>query len=196
MRLTRGVESSAAATPAEASRASLLPTALIALAFLALAIVFAASSSWYDTFMAVHVTFVVIWIGGGALLTILGVLAEQANDGAQLAAIARQAAFAGEKIFAPAGIVVVAMGIAMVINAHLGFDHFWIAFGLLGFATTFLIGVGVLSPMSKKANAMIQEQGTDTAEVKALISKILLIARADVAMLLLVVVDMVTKPFS
>jgi hypothetical protein len=189
-------ETTPAQSPATQSRASLLPTALIGIAFLVIAVVFAASSSWYSAFMAVHVTFVVIWIGGGALLTILGVLAEQRNDGAELTAIARQAAFAGMRLFAPAAIVVVAMGIAMTIDAHLGFNHFWLVFGLLGFASTFMLGIGVLAPMSKQLTELIEEQGTDTAEVKAMISKILLIARADVAVLLLVVVDMVTKPFS
>ena len=107
------------------------------------------------------------------------------------------AAFAGERIFAPAAIVVVAMGIAMVQNADLGFDHFWIVFGLLGFLATFVTGVGVLAPMSKKLSALDRRRRAPNApETQAAISKILLIARADVAMLLLVIVDMVTKPFS
>jgi hypothetical protein len=106
------------------------------------------------------------------------------------------AAFAGERIFAPAGLVVVAMGIAMVLDAHLGFGHFWIVFGLLGFLATFLIGVGVLAPASKKVTALLAEKGPSDPEVQAQINRILLIARADIAMLLLVVVDMVTKPFS
>jgi uncharacterized membrane protein len=158
--------------------------------------VFAASSSWYDTFMAVHVLCVVVWIGGGALLTVFGIMAQRAHDGAQLAQIARMAAFAGERIFAPAGLIVVAMGIAMVLNAHLGFGHFWLIFGLLGFLTTFVLGIAVLAPMSKRANALIAEKGPDHPDVQAYAGKILLIARADVAMLLLVIVDMVTKPFS
>jgi uncharacterized membrane protein len=185
----------AAEAPADRT-ASLVPTALIGLAFLIVAVVFMASSSWYATFMAVHVTFVVIWIGGGAMLTIFGILAERARDGAQLAQIARMAAFAGQKIFAPAALVVVAMGIAMVLNADLGFGHFWLIFGLLGFLATFVIGIGVLSPMSKSISTLLAEKGTDAPETQAAVSKILLIARADVAMLLLVVVDMVTKPFS
>jgi uncharacterized membrane protein len=189
-----GVQETVTAAPA--SRTSLLPTALIFGASAVLAIVFAASSSWYAAFMAVHVIFVVIWIGGGALLTIFGVLAERQSDGQQLAAIARMAAFAGERIFAPAGLVVVAMGIAMVLDAHLGFGHFWLIFGLLGFLATFLIGVGVLAPASKKVSALLAERGPDDPEVKAQTARILLIARADIAMLLLVVVDMVTKPFS
>lgn len=184
-------------TEAPAGRTgSFAPTALIGLAFLVVAIVFAASSSWYDTFLAVHIIFVVIWIGGGMLLTLFGILAERARDSAQLVQIANMAAFAGERIFAPASIVVLAMGISMVLNAHLGFGHFWIIFGLLGFATTLVLGIGVLGPMSKKVSALLADKGPDDPETQAAVSKILLIARADIAMLFLVIVDMVTKPFS
>jgi uncharacterized membrane protein len=187
-------DETSAATPA---KSSLLPTALIFGAFLVFAIVFGVSAgSWYAAFMTVHVLFVVIWIGGGALLTVFGIMAERNQDTDQVGQIAKMAAFAGEKIFAPSGLIVVAMGIAMVLNAHLGFDHFWIVFGLLGFLATFLLGVGVLSPMAKKLNELVEEKGPTAPETQAVITKILLIARADIAMLLLVIVDMVTKPFS
>ncbi|HUY70831.1 MAG TPA: DUF2269 family protein [Gaiellaceae bacterium] len=184
-----------ATTPA--GRDSQLQTALIGLAFLIGAAVFVVSSgSWFDTFQTVHVMFVVIWVGGGAALTILGIVAETKSDGVQLAAIARQAAFLGQRVFAPSAIVVVVMGAAMVENAHIGYGHFWVVFGLLGFLTTFVLGVAVLTPMSAKVSAIITEQGPETPEAKAAIARILLIARADVAMLLLVIVDMVAKPFS
>jgi uncharacterized membrane protein len=189
------VETTTEARP-KSQPVSLLPTLAIGGVALIVAIVFAASSSWYDTFMAVHVLCVVVWIGGGALLTIFGILAQRAQDGEQLTQIARMAAFAGERIFAPAGLIVVAMGVAMVLNAHLGFGHFWLIFGLLGFLTTFVLGIAVLGPMAKRANEMIAAKGPNDPEVQAYAGKILLIARADVAMLLLVIVDMVTKPFS
>ena len=184
-------------TTTAARPASRLQTALIGLAFLIVAVVFVVSNgSWYDAFRTVHVTFVVIWIGGGAALTILGIVAETKSDGAQLAAIARQAAFLGQRVFAPSAIVVVLMGAAMIENGHLGYGHFWVLFGLLGFLTTFVLGVAVLTPMAAKVTALIAAQGPDAPESAAAIARILLIARADVAMLLLVIVDMVTKPFS
>jgi uncharacterized membrane protein len=175
---------------------SFLPTALIFGAFLVFAIIFAATSDWFHAFLVVHILFVVIWIGGGAMLTVFGVMAERSRDSAQLAQIAKMAAFAGERIFAPSALVVVAAGIAMVLNRNIGFDHFWIAFGLIGFLATFLIGVGVLSPRAKKLTELISEKGPTAPETQAAISQILLIARADIAMLLLVIVDMVAKPFS
>lgn len=84
----------------------------------------------------------------------------------------------------------------MVINGHLGFNHFWIAFGLIGFLSTFLTGILVLSPMAKRLKATLAAVGPDAPETRAAITRILLVARADIALLLLVVVDMVTKPFS
>jgi uncharacterized membrane protein len=175
---------------------SQLPTILIGAAFLLFAIIFAASSTWYVAFLTVHILFVVLWIGGGLFITTMALLAERTSDGEQLAQIAKMAAFAGQKIFAPAALIVVAMGVAMVENADLGFDHFWIAFGLIGFLATFVIGIAVLGPRSKHVSELIQAKGVNDPETTAAISTILLIARADVAMLLLVIVDMVTKPFS
>ena len=105
------------------------------------------------------------------------------------------AAFAGQKIFAPAAIVVVVMGVAMVENADIGFNHFWIGFGLLGFLATFVIGIAVLAPRSKQRLGADSDQGRERPRDHRGDLEILLIARADVAMLLLVIVDMVTKPF-
>lgn len=189
-----GMETTSDAQAAE--RPSLLPTALIGLVALVVAIIFLASRSWYLTFKTVHIASVVIWIGGGLLLTLFGILAERARDGAQLAQIAKMAAFAGERVFSPAALLALISGIAMVLNLHWGFGHFWVIFGLIGFLTTFVLGIGVLSPMAKQANELIAEKGPEHPDVQAFASKILLIARADVALLALVIVDMVAKPFS
>lgn len=175
-------------------------TAALAALVVGLGVVFVVeagwNTSWYAAFKAVHVVCALIWIGGGMLLTVLGLRAERARDTAQIATIAQQAAFAGERIFAPAGLVVLAMGIGMTINGHLGFGHFWIVAGLVGYALTFATGIGVLSPLAKKISASIESNGPEAPETQALISRILLIARFDMAMLLIVVLDMALKPFA
>jgi uncharacterized membrane protein len=185
-----------AATTLEEQRRSLLPTALIAAAFLVVAIVFCASSSWYATFKAVHVGFAVIWIGGGTLLTILGIIAERTRDPAQLATVARQAALVGQKLFSPSAGIVLLAGIAMMINTNWGWGHFWITAGLIGFASTFVTGIAVLAPRSHRIDELIRTVGVEAPETQAAIKQLLLIARFDVAVLLLVIIDMVVKPFS
>ena len=110
--------------------------------------------------------------------------------------IARQAAFAGEKIFAPAGLIVFLMGIAMMLNLNWGWGTFWIDAGLVGYVVTFVTGIGVLSPLAKKIEATAAEKGPEHPDTIAVINRILLIARVDISVLLLVIADMVTKPFS
>jgi uncharacterized membrane protein len=185
---------------AAAGQRSAMPFNLLLLAgVIVIAVIFGFSSlgdHWYALFKWIHVTFAVVWIGGGAFITILAIRAQRSGDTAEILTIARQAAFAGEKIFAPAGLIVFLMGIAMMLNFDWGWGTFWIDAGLVGYAATFITGVAVLSPLAKQIASAGAEKGPDHPETLALINKILLIARVDLSVLLLVIADMVTKPFS
>lgn len=188
------------AASVERSRSGTITAVLVAVVVVVAAI-FAFNSTatfdnWYALFKVVHVTFAVTWVGGGLLITIFAIAAERSRDPAQISAIVRQAALAGERIFAPAGLVVFLMGIAMMINTDWGWGAFWIDAGLVGYAATFLTGVLVLSPAAKKIERSVHEKGPTHPDTLALVPRILLVARFDMALLLLVVADMVTKPFS
>jgi uncharacterized membrane protein len=187
-------------TAAAASNRSSLQLTFALLGAVAVLVAILAASSvyngWYALFKTVHVTFAVVWIGGGFLLTLLGIIAEQKNDPEEIAIVARHAAFAGEKVFAPAGLVVFLMGIAMMLNTNWGWGQFWVVAGLIGYAATFITGVAVLSPLAKKITSSVETNGPTHPETIALVRRILLIVRVDIAVLLLVVADMVTKPFS
>ena len=193
-------------TPAEGStapaRGNQNLTYLILAGVAVVAVVFAFSGSaalpndWYAAFKAIHVTFAVIWVGGGFSIMINAIRAQRTWDPKQVVTVAQQAAFLGEKIFAPAGLVVFLMGIAMMINTSWGWGHFWIIVGLLGYAATFGIGIGVLSPLAKKIEHSAVENGPEHPETLALIDRIMLIGRFDMGVLLIVILDMVTKPFA
>jgi uncharacterized membrane protein len=88
------------------------------------------------------------------------------------------------------------MGIAMMLNTNWGWGTFWIDAGLVGYALTFVTGIAVLSPLAKKIKVSAEQNGPEHPETIALIDRILLIGRFDAAVLLLVIADMVTKPFS
>jgi uncharacterized membrane protein len=146
--------------------------------------------------LSVHILAAIVWLGGGFTLVLLGLLAQTRDDARDLAQIARHTAFLGERIFAPSGLVVVAMGIAMMINGDLDWGQFWVIAGLVGYAITFGIGVGYFRPLAQKINVSIRQNGAEHPETRKLTDRILLVARFDVAMLLLVVIDMVAKPFA
>lgn len=156
----------------------------------------AVPNDWYALFKAVHVLFAVIWVGGGVSIMIHAIRAQTARDAEGIVTIAKQAAFMGEKVFAPVGLVTFLMGIAMMINSSWGWGHFWVLAGLVGYASTFIAGVAILAPLSKKIDAAASEKGATHPDTLALIDRIMLVGRFDVAVLLLVVVDMVTKPFA
>jgi uncharacterized membrane protein len=187
--------------PAERGLPSGPVTAAIGLAVAIVALIFlfntsAYPSHWYFLFKLVHVTGAVIWVGGGMTLTILAMRAERSSDPLEMATIARQAAFVGERVFAPVGLLVFLMGIAMVINLHWGWGTTWIVIGLIGYVITFLTGLLVLGPQAKRVGQLIKTAGAEAADTQAAIQKILLIARIDMGVLLLVVADMILKPFS
>jgi uncharacterized membrane protein len=185
--------------PAEARRRSGQLTAALGVVVLVVALIFALNSiytNWYAIFRAVHVLVAVFWVGGGLTLTVLAMRAQRLGNPKEVVTVANQAAFVGEKLFAPAGLVVFLMGIGMILNGDLGWNHFWVIAGLIGYVSTFVTGIGVLSPLAKKIAASAETNGPEHPQTLALIDRILLIARFDVAVLLLVVADMVTKPFS
>jgi uncharacterized membrane protein len=187
---------------AAASRGSQNLTYTILAGVVIVGVIFAFSGSsavqnnWYSLFKAVHVLFAVIWVGGGVSIMIHAIRAQRTYDPDEIVTIAKQAAFMGEKVFAPVGLVTFLMGIAMMINTSWGWGHFWIIAGLIGYASTFIVGVAILSPMAKKIDESAEKNGATHPETLALIERIMLIGRFDVAVLMLVVLDMVTKPFA
>lgn len=189
----------AAAPPG--SRASTWITVGIGLAVAVVGLVFAlntsdAPSHWFAVFKLIHVGVAVFWVGGGIVLTALALWAETRSDPEEMATLARQASFVGEKLFAPAGLIVLAMGITMVINDHIGFGTTWVIIGLVGYALTFTTGIGFLAPRAKRIAELLETKGAAAPETQVAIKQILLISRIDVGVLLLVVADMLLKPFS
>jgi uncharacterized membrane protein len=184
------------------SRGSNNLTIAILAAVVIIGVIFAFSGSaavlnnWYSLFKAGHVLFAVIWVGGGVTIFIHAIRAQTARDPEGIVTVAKQAAFMGEKVFAPVGLVTFLLGIAMMINTSWGWGHFWIIAGLIGYASTFIVGVAILSPLAKKIDESAEKNGPTHPETIALIERIMLIGRFDVAILMLVVLDMVTKPFA
>ncbi len=193
-----------AAAPAPAERRSSAPLTIgLGLVIVALGPVFAFHAAddphWFSLFKWIHVSGAVFWVGGGLLLTVLGLKAEASDDPNEIVTLARWAAWVGEKLFAPAGLVVLAMGIAMLVHGNgslVHWDKFWVIVGLVGYASTFVTGIAVLSPQAKKVAELSETKGPTAPETTAAIRRILRISRFDVAVLMVVVADMITKPFS
>jgi hypothetical protein len=138
----------------------------------------------------------VIWVGGGIFITICALLAELSNDDDQLLAIGHWAEVVAGRLFPIMSFVVLGFGIGMIENLNWGWDHFWIVFGLIAWALSAATGIVFLGPEAKRLNTVAAEHGPKSPQAQARLRRILLVARVDVALLFVIVLDMVAKPFS
>lgn len=187
----------AAAAPAEARRrTSLIVTAVLAAVLVGVFILFATETQWYFVFKMLHVSAAVIWVGGGVFITICALLAELTSDDDQLLAIGHWAETVAGRLFPVMSFVVLGFGIAMTENLSIAYDQFWLIFGLIAWALSAATGILFLGPEAKRLNAVAAEHGPKSPEAQARLRRILLVARADVVLLFVIVLDMVAKPFS
>jgi uncharacterized membrane protein len=177
-------------------RTSVIATSTIALALVVVSIIFAANAPWYFVFKMLHVGAAVIWVGGGLFLTIIALLAELANDDDQLLQIGHWAEAVAGRLFPLMSFAVLGFGIAMTINGKIGYDRFWIIFGLVAWGLSAATGILFIGPEAHRLNKVAAELGPKSPEAQARLRRILLVARVDVALMFLIVFDMVAKPFS
>jgi uncharacterized membrane protein len=177
-------------------RTSLYVTGAVALALTAVSVVFAANTQWYFVFKMIHVGAAVVWVGGGLFIAICAVLAELANDDDQLLQIGYWAEKVAGRLFPLMSFIVLGFGIAMTSNGDIGYNQFWLVFGLVAWALSAATGLLFLGPEAKRLNRAAAEHGPRSPQVRASLQRILLVARVDVALMFLIVFDMVVKPFS
>jgi uncharacterized membrane protein len=149
--------------------------------------------SSYDIYLVIHLLAAVAWVGGGFTLVLLGMWALAARDDSATQIVVAAAAKLGKRLFIPASLVVLAMGILMIVDGPWSFSYLWLVLGLIGFLTTALTGATVLGPTSERIAAMIEADGfTDRARTES--ERLLTLARLDYVVLFLVIFDMAVKP--
>ena len=146
--------------------------------------------TWYEFLLFVHVACAVIWIGGGFLFQVYGLVELRSGDTAAIARFAGNAGRIGERLFTPASLLVVLAGIGLMIEGSWSWGTLWIVFSLVVFAASFLVGVGILAPTAKRIEAV----GPETDEGQMLIRRIFSILRVDLLFLFAIVFAMAVKP--
>ena len=85
----------------------------------------------YQIYLALHILAVTVWVGGDITLTTLGIVFEAKRDGPTLAALGRMGTWIGTRVYTPALFFVFGFGVALVEKSGLGWNHFWIIFGIV-----------------------------------------------------------------
>jgi uncharacterized membrane protein len=151
--------------------------------------------TWYEWFKTGHVLAAVLWVGGGAYITLYAILTLRQNTPGEMASLARKAALIGERVFTPLSFAVLGFGFGLVENGDWGYDHFFVQFSLAGWGVSALTGMFFLGPEAKKLGQLMPVRPADDPEVQYRIGRILTVVRLDVLLLLAIVFVMTAKPF-
>ncbi|HLG01910.1 MAG TPA: DUF2269 family protein, partial [Acidimicrobiia bacterium] len=100
----------------------------------------------------------------------------------------------GKTLFAPSSILLLVTGAALVERQDLAWSEPWIVVGFVALVVAGAIGGAFLIPEGRRIAALAREPGHDPAEVRARARRRFLVARIDLAVLVLAVADMVFRP--
>jgi uncharacterized membrane protein len=148
----------------------------------------------YEVLLFFHILAAIAWIGGGIAINVIGSRIVR-SDPSSVAAITRQIEWMGKAFFAPASWVVLILGLSMVaVSEAWTIGQLWIVLALVGIGITAITGAAFFGPEARRISRTIDEGGSDYPGVQRRFRRILVLARLDLVLLLLIVADMVFKP--
>lgn len=148
----------------------------------------------YEFVLYLHIATAIIWLGAGFLTIVAQERAYRSGDTAQILRGFHDEGWLAPRLFIPAALSTLILGILLVILGDWGFTTPWILVGLGGFATTFLTGIAFLKPARQRIAEALGRDGTMVPAVDVQLKKRLLVGRIDMAVLFTVVFDMAVKP--
>ena len=152
--------------------------------------------SYYEILLFLHIGVAAIWIGSAFLFFVLLLHAKRSYDPLLAQSLGANVEWLAKRVFIPASLGVLLLGILLTIEGPWSFDQLWILLGLTGMATSFLVGVVVIEPTTKKMHAAIEAHGPTHSEVARQNRRLEALGLFDLILLFAIVWDMVLKPTS
>ena len=119
----------------------------------------------YSISLFVHVTAVIIWIGGLVAVSILNARLAREEVGPAMAPVARASRSFGQAVAGPAAALTLIAGVIMVVDADLGFTTLWIAWGLGGILLSLILGPTLIRRTGDELSAATQAPSKDHARM-------------------------------
>jgi hypothetical protein len=152
--------------------------------------------SYYEVLLFLHVAAVAIWLGGAVLFFVLFQRSKTAHDPVLAERLGAHTAWLAQRLFIPATLAVLVLGVLLTIKGPWGFGDLWIVLGLGGWAVSFLVGIGVIEPTTKKMHTAMAEHGPEHPSVGGYARRLDGLAAFDLTLLFAIVWDMALKPTS
>jgi uncharacterized membrane protein len=149
----------------------------------------------YEAVRYLHIVGAIAWVGSGIGLAVLSKQLRASRDLQALLAVGGQSQALGRILFAPAALLTIVSGIALVVMATaIRFSDLWILIGFAGIGGSAAAQMLVAEPAHRRFITLAAEEGPDHPATVAAARRAGLADVIDVAVLLLVVLAMVTRP--
>lgn len=148
----------------------------------------------YAAYLSLHIIFASIWIGGAFMMQMFAIRAASDPDPARMTAVSADIEFIGMRVLMPSSLLVLIFGGLLVSEGDWSMGTAWVQLGLAAFAFSAIVGAAFLGPESGRIAKLSAEHGDDHPEVARRRARIFLVARIELVILVLIVVDMVAKP--
>ena len=143
-----------------------------------------------------HVLSAIVWVGGGLMLSIVGLRVRASGDPNAIRQFAGTLSYAGVRVLLPAVVGTLGFGVWLVIeNAAWDFGQLWVLLALGLFAVAFLVGAVYLSRIGTRLQRWaINDEPTSANDGPMMLDQWLLGYGMVLVVLLVAVWDMVFKP--
>lgn len=149
-----------------------------------------------EMLLTLHILASATWIGAALALQVIAARMRPSTADAVVDRFALDAEAVGKMLFAPASVVLLITGVALVAREHLEWTKPWILVGFGAFMVAAAIGGTFLIPEGRRIAELARESAHDAAEVRDRARRRFLVARVDLFILTVAVADMVFRPGS
>jgi hypothetical protein len=148
--------------------------------------------TWYEFWLFLHISSVVVWIGGAVLGQVFGILTQRAKNPLESAVYGRNMGFVAMKVFLPSSVLVILTGIALTNEGNWGWSEPFILVGLIGGLGIMAIGFAYMTPALGRIGARMAADGP-SPELMARMNQLVWIARGLILAAFVIIFFMVTK---
>lgn len=148
--------------------------------------------STYEFWLFLHISAVIVWVGGAATIQIFGILTKRLGDPARSATFAGQVAFAVTRVYMPASVIVLGSGFGLRGELGIDWSEPFITYGLVLWVLIAAVAFGYLAPQMRKSGERLASEGP-SPELGAHMTKLMWLSRGLLLALTTVVFEMTVK---
>jgi uncharacterized membrane protein len=146
----------------------------------------------YEFWLFLHISSVIVWIGGAVLAQVFGVLTQRARNPLESAAYGRNMGWVANRVFVPSSIVVIVTGMALTNEGNWDWGEPFVLFGLVGGLGIMAVAFGYVTPRLGRAGARMNTEGP-SPELLADMNRLVWIARGLLVVAFVIIYMMVVK---